>query len=98
MPINFNFGRKFSAMNTSVEISYYPLNVEYIPPIKGFISRLNAHQEIKVQTNGMSTQVFGQYRDVMRILTDEIEKSFELPHSVFVMKIINADLNIVNGN
>ena len=77
-------------MNTSVEISYYPLNVEYIPPIKNFIDRLNHHNEIEVQTNGMSTQVFGKYSQVMRILTDEIEKSFELPHSVFVIKILNA--------
>lgn len=84
-------------MNTSVEISYYPLNVEYIPPIKNFIDRLNKHQEIKVQTNGMSTQVFGKYKEVMKILTEEIEKSFELPHSVFVLKIINADLNIVDS-
>lgn len=84
-------------MNTSVEISYYPLNVEYIPPIKDFIERLNGYKEIKVQTNGMSTQVFGKYIDVMKILTDEIEKSFELPHSVFVLKIINADLNIIDS-
>lgn len=82
-------------MNTSVDISYYPLNVEYIPPIKDFIKRLNAYESLKVQTNGMSTQVFGQYADVMNALTREIEKSFELPHSVFVLKIINADLNIV---
>ena len=84
-------------MNTSVDISYYPLNVEYIPPIKDFIDRLNTHSEITVQTNGMSTQVFGKYFEVMKILTDEIHRSFELPHSVFVMKIINADLNIVDS-
>lgn len=84
-------------MNTSVEISYYPLDVEYIPPIKDFINRLNNHAEIKVQTNGMSTQVFGQYLEVMKILTEEIHKSFELPHSIFILKIINADLNIVDG-
>jgi len=84
-------------MNTSVEISYYPLNVEYIPPIKDFINRLNKHNQIEVQTNGMSTQVFGKFADVMRILTVEIEKSFKLPHSVFILKIINADLNIVDS-
>ncbi|NOY50935.1 MAG: hypothetical protein GXO88_10290 [Chlorobi bacterium] len=82
-------------MNTSVEISYYPLNVEFITPIKDFIARLKKHGELSVCTNGMSTQVFGKYKDVMTILTDEIEKSFELPHSVFILKIINADLNIV---
>jgi uncharacterized protein YqgV (UPF0045/DUF77 family) len=82
-------------MNTSVDISYYPLLVEYIPPIKGFIERLNKYKNLLVQTNGMSTQVFGEYTDVMSALTTEIEKSFELPHSVFVLKIINADLDIV---
>lgn len=84
-------------MKTSVEISYYPLNVEYIPPIKDFIERLNEHQQINVKTNGMSTQVFGEYLEVMSILTNEIQKSFELPHSVFILKIINADLNIVQS-
>lgn len=82
-------------MNTSVEISYYPLNVEYIPPIKGFIERMNAYDNLTVKTSGMSTQVFGQYDEVMKALTTEIKKSFELPHSVFVMKVINADLDVV---
>jgi uncharacterized protein YqgV (UPF0045/DUF77 family) len=83
-------------MNTSVEISYYPLNVEYIPPIKDFIARMNKYDDLRVQTNGMSTQVFGEYANVMNALTTEIEKSFELPHSVFILKIINADLDIVS--
>jgi len=81
-------------MNTSVEISYYPLNVEYIPPIKGFIERMNKYEKLRIKTSGMSTQIFGEYSYVMQALTTEIEKSFELPHSVFVMKIINADLDI----
>jgi uncharacterized protein YqgV (UPF0045/DUF77 family) len=82
-------------MNTSIEISYYPLNVEYIPPIKGFIGRMNAYKNLRVRTNGMSTQVFGDYDEVMAALTTEIKKSFDLPHSVFALKIINADLDIV---
>lgn len=85
-------------MNTSVDISYYPLHEEFIPPIKGFIDRLNEHKQIRVQTNGMSTQVFGEYFEVMNILTQEIYASFELPHSVFILKVINADLNIVDGD
>lgn len=79
-------------MKISVEISYYPLKVEYIEPIKAFIKRLNAYEKLVVRTNNMSTQVFGSYRDVMEAITDEMEEAFELPHSVFVMKIINADL------
>ncbi len=79
-------------MNVSVEMSYYPLSDSYIPKIKAFIERLNQYSELTVMTNTMSTRVFGEYRVVMGILTDEIEKSFENPHSVVVMKIINADL------
>lgn len=79
-------------MNISVEVSYYPLKVEYIPPIKDFIARMNRHDNLKVETNNMSTQVFGEYFEVMDALTKEIHKSFELPHSIFVMKIINVDL------
>ncbi|MBC8319764.1 MAG: hypothetical protein H8E34_03470 [Bacteroidetes bacterium] len=81
-------------MNTSVDISYYPLKDEFIPPIKDFIQRLNNYNKISVVTNGISTQVFGDYLEVMQILTKEIHKSFELPHSVFVIKIINSDLQI----
>lgn len=76
----------------SVEISYYPLNEEYLAPIKAFIKCLNAYPSLSVQTNGMSTQVFGTYDEVMGSITAEIKKAFELPHSVFVMKVINADL------
>lgn len=79
-------------MKTSVDISYYPLNPEFVTPILDFIKRLNAYDKIEANTNGMSTQVFGEYRDVMNAITDEIEKSFDLPHSVFVLKVINADL------
>ena len=79
-------------MKVSVDISYYPLKVEFVPHIRDFIARLNEHAHLTVQTNGMSTQVFGEYFEVMNTLTKEIHRSFELPHSVFVMKIINADL------
>jgi uncharacterized protein YqgV (UPF0045/DUF77 family) len=79
-------------MKTSVDISYYPLDKEFIPPIKDFIERINKYPGLVVHTNTMSTQIFGEYQDVMKALTFEIEKSFENPHSVFVMKVINADL------
>jgi uncharacterized protein YqgV (UPF0045/DUF77 family) len=80
-------------MKTSVEISYYPLDQEYIPPIKDFIARMNRYEGLVARTNGMSTQVFGEYDILMDALTRELKKSFENPHSVFVMKIINADLD-----
>lgn len=85
-------------MNASIEISYYPLHDDYISPIKDFIYRLNQYGEIEVITNGMSTQIFGEYDQLMSIVSNEIKKSFELPHSVFVLKIVNADLNHKDGS
>ncbi len=79
-------------MNVSVDISYYPLKVEFVPHILDFIARVRAHAGLVANTNGMSTQVFGEYDLVMGVITAEIKKSFELPHSVFVLKVINADL------
>lgn len=80
-------------MKASVEISMYPLGREFIPDINDFIECLKKHEHIIVEVNGMSTQIFGEYRTIMSVLTDEIEKSFEKHgKSVFVMKIINAFL------
>jgi len=79
-------------MRTSVEISYYPLKEDFVNPIRDFINRINQYKSLTVQTNGMSTQIFGNYDDIMSALTKEIKQSFELPHSVFIIKIINADL------
>lgn len=80
-------------VKTSIEISYYPLKEEYIAPIQGFIDRLKSYDSIRVHVNTMSTQVFGEYFEMMDIITKEIHKSFELPGSIFVLKIINADLS-----
>lgn len=81
-------------MKASIDISYYPLKEEFIPPIKQFIGRLNEYENVVVVTNGISTQVFGEYDELMDILTKEIKNSMNVPHSVFVLKIINADLQI----
>ena len=78
-------------MKTSIDISYYPLNEEFVPHIKDFITRMNTYMNLVVRTNTLSTQIFGEYREIMNALTNEIEKSFSLPHSVFIIKIINAD-------
>lgn len=79
-------------MKISVEISFYPLNSKYIKPIGHFIERLNEYTSIKIKTNGMSTQIFGEYDNIWDILKKEIKKSFEIPASVFVLKIVNTDL------
>jgi uncharacterized protein YqgV (UPF0045/DUF77 family) len=79
-------------MKTSIDISYYPLKEEFIPHIKDFISKLKEYKEIKVKPNTISTQISGDYDDVMAIISKEIKAAFALPHSIFVLKIINSDL------
>lgn len=79
-------------MKISVEISFYPLRPEFVSPILEFIERLRNYETVESITNGMSTQVFGDYDAVMSAITTEIKASFALPHSVFMLKIVNADL------
>ena len=80
-------------MKASVEISMYPLGREFVPDIKDFIERMKKHHGIICEVNGMSTQMFGDYREIMNALTEEMEYSFaKHGKSVFVMKIINAFL------
>jgi uncharacterized protein YqgV (UPF0045/DUF77 family) len=79
-------------MNISVEISYYPLKDEFKAAVLDFIERIQNYPNLEISRNGMSTQIFGEYNDVMSILTKEIKKSFELPSSIFLLKIVNADL------
>ncbi len=80
-------------METSVEISLYPLGREYVPEIKSFLKQLKSYNSIEVQVNGMSTQIFGEYQTIMKVLTDEIARSFEQNgKSVFVLKIVNGHL------
>jgi uncharacterized protein YqgV (UPF0045/DUF77 family) len=80
-------------MEVAVDISLYPLDAEFIPPIKDVIERLNSYPEIAVVTNPMSTQLRGEYDIVMDALKAEIGKSFEaLPKAVFAIRILNNPL------
>jgi len=44
-------------MKTSVEISYYPLSDNYLVHIENFLKALRSYEQIKIITNGMSTQI-----------------------------------------
>lgn len=80
-------------MRVAVDISLYPLNEDFVPPIADVIARLKAHRDVEVDTNAMSTQLRGEYSVVMRALEAEIGKTFdELPKAVFVLKILNNPL------
>jgi uncharacterized protein YqgV (UPF0045/DUF77 family) len=76
-------------MEIGVEISLYPLNQQYIAPIQNFIDRLNTEPRLRVVTNSMSTQLFGDYELVMQTLTRELRVTFQNnDKAIFVMKIL----------
>jgi uncharacterized protein YqgV (UPF0045/DUF77 family) len=76
-------------MHIAVEISLYPLDRDFVPPIQDFIDRLNADPLLKVVTNSMSTQVFGAYDDVLPALQREMRVTMARePKAVFVMKVL----------
>ncbi|NLX81395.1 MAG: hypothetical protein GXZ03_07525 [Proteiniphilum sp.] len=78
-------------MKTSIEISYYPLLEEFKIPVKNFIVSLQRYDNIKVKSNSMSTHVFGEYDEVMEAVTKCIKDAFEVPSSIFVLKVMNLD-------
>ena len=80
-------------MRVAVDISLYPLADDFIPPIQDVIERLNAISSVEVLTNAMSTQIRGEYEEVMAALNQEIKKTFEqCPKAVFAIKILNNPL------
>jgi uncharacterized protein YqgV (UPF0045/DUF77 family) len=77
------------SMDIGVEISLYPLHQDYLPPIRDFIERLHADARLRVVTNSMSTQVFGDYDAVMPTLVRELRTTLAAnDKAVFVMKLL----------
>ena len=80
-------------MTASLDISMYPLQENYKKPILDFIDRLRQYEELDVQANNLSTQVFGDYDRLLEILREEMKKSLEEePAVVMVLKIVNMDV------
>ena len=80
-------------MKASVDISLYPLADEYIPAIKEFIERVQEYPEIAVLRNDLSTQLYGDFNQIMELLTVEIKLSWEkYGKGIFVIKCLRDDL------
>jgi uncharacterized protein YqgV (UPF0045/DUF77 family) len=76
-------------MDIAADISLYPLERDFVPPIQDFIDRLQADARLKVVTNSLSTHVSGPYEAVMAALEREIRPTLESgTKCVFVIKVL----------
>ncbi len=80
-------------MKISIELSLYPLAEQaYKSEIWAFIKRLRQVEGLNVVTNGMSTQVFGDYDLAVANVMREIKHVHSTTGAaVFVCKFINGD-------
>jgi uncharacterized protein YqgV (UPF0045/DUF77 family) len=78
-------------MKISVELTLTPLQDDFEPAIIHFIKKLRA-SNLQVLENPLSTQVYGEYDEVMHALTTEIKEAFELiEKGLLYMKIVKSD-------
>ena len=76
-------------MEISVDISMYPLQLEFEAPILAFISQLEKEDSVEVVRNELSTQIHGDYKTIMALLEKEMFSVFtEIPDSIFVLKFV----------
>ena len=79
-------------MKATVEISLYPLNDDYINCVLQFLEKINRYPFLDVETNGVSTQIFGDLDDIMDMLKKEMKDVLEAYPSMFVMKVGKGEL------
>lgn len=74
-------------MQATIEISMYPLSDDYIQRVLDFLENLKKHHNITIETNGLSTQIFGDYHELLDILKLEMFEVFLDQNAIFVLKI-----------
>ena len=85
-------------MNISVELTLLPLHDDFQIPIKSFIKKLRG-LGFKVLENPMSTQIYGDYDELMPYLTNEIKTSLEQQeNAVLNVKIVTSDRSTYEPN
>lgn len=78
-------------MNISVELTLTPIQDNYEPAIINFIKQLRA-SGLTVKENPLSTQVYGEYDEVMAVLNKEIKTAFEaIDRGLMYVKIVKSD-------
>ncbi len=80
--------RRVSVLLT-IDVSIYPNREEFIPPIKGFIDKINQSDNLKITTFPTSTVVQGEYQHAMQAVQQTIAACYkEFGIAVYVVKYI----------
>lgn len=78
-------------MKISVDISLYPMNKSFETPIVAFIEKLKT-SHFTVLENPLSTQIYGDYDQVMDFLKLAMKQTFVTEEMcVFTLKFIKGD-------
>lgn len=78
-------------MKVSIDISMYPLHKNFEKPIIEFIKKLRL-SKFETEENGLSTQIFGEYLEVMEFVNANIHESLlKEENCVFILKIVTED-------
>ena len=81
-------------MDISVELTLTPLKDDYEYVIKDFIKSLRK-SEFKIIETPLSTQIYGNYKELMSFLNDNIYHTFLNSESIIMnMKIVKSDRSI----
>ena len=83
-------------MKTTVEISLYKLQEEdssgnYKLIVKEFLKSIQ-NKNLEIQTNGLSSLIYGDYSDIIELLNNEVRDFLDKYRSVFVLKISKGPL------
>ncbi|TBW27929.1 thiamine-binding protein [Gramella sp. KN1008] len=80
-------------MKISVELTLSPLQDDFAPRVIDFIKKLR-ESGLKIKENPLSTQVYGDYDEVMGVLNKEIKNTFEaIEKGLIHVKIVKSDLS-----
>ena len=78
-------------MKISVELTLSPLQDDFEPAIINFIKSLRA-SGLTIKENPLSTQVYGDYDEVMAVLNKEMKIALEaVDRGLMYIKIVKSD-------
>jgi len=82
-------------MRVTVDISLYPLDANYKPPVRRFVKMLRTYPDLNLLTNQMGTQINGEFEVVTAALNACMAAAMNEGGKVVVAaRYVNSDLAI----